>query len=96
MVTIFATVKIQEGRMEEAIPVLQAIATSVRESEPGVIGYIPHTVAGEGNENTIIFYEKYEDEAAMQAHLAQLKTTLADLMPLVEPGEDIKICTEII
>lgn len=82
--------------MEDALAVLREIVTQVRENEPGIQAYIPHTVAGDGNENMIIFYEKYEDEDALQAHMAQLRTTLADIMPLLEPGFDLKVCTEII
>ncbi|MFW9950904.1 MAG: putative quinol monooxygenase, partial [Candidatus Thorarchaeota archaeon] len=57
MVTLIATLKIKEGKMSEAIDILKEMAVSVKASEPGTLEYIPHTVKGEGLENTIIFYE---------------------------------------
>jgi len=94
MITLIATLKVKEGKMEEAITVLKEIVPKVRASEPGCLEYIPHTVRGD--ETTIIFYEKYADKDALKLHAANLMTNIEKLMPLLEPGMDIKTCLEII
>jgi quinol monooxygenase YgiN len=95
MVTLIATLQIKPGKMEEAIEVLKEMAANVKSSEPGTLEYIPHIVKGEGFENTIIFYEKYESEEALQFHSKNLKKTAVNLALFLAPGRDIKKCFEI-
>lgn len=95
-VTLIATLKVREGKMEEAIEVLKEIVPKVKEAEPGCLVYIPHTVKGRKNKNTIIFYEKYKDDEALNIHTANVGKSLAKLLPLLEPGMDLKTCSEII
>ena len=96
MITIIATLKVQEGKMEEAVNVLKEIVPKVRASEPGCKAYIPHTVKGAKNKNLIIFYEKYENKEALNTHTANLPKTLEKLMPLLEGGMNIQQCEEIV
>ncbi len=96
MVTLIATLKIKEGKMPEAIQVLKEMTANIKSSEPGTLEYIPHTVKGEGLENTILFYEKYESEETMKFHSKNLVKTAIKLAPLLDPGRDIKVCKEII
>lgn len=93
MIALIATVNVKAGMMEEAKAALKEIVPAVRAAEPGCLAYIAHTVRGE--ENTIMFYEQYRDKEALQAHGANLGTSLAKLLPLLEPGMDIKTCFEI-
>jgi quinol monooxygenase YgiN len=58
--------------------------------------YIPHTVKGRKDKNTIIFYEKYKDDEALRTHTANLGKSLAKLLPLLQPGMDVKTCSEIL
>ena len=95
MVTLIATLQVKPGKMEEAIEVLKEMAVNVKNSESGTLEYIPHTVKGEGFENTIIFYEKYESDEALKFHGRNLKNTAISLAPLLAPGTDIKTCIEI-
>lgn len=94
MITIIATLKVKEGKMEEAVSLLKEIVPRVREAEPGCLEYLPHTVRGEGN--TIIFYEKYRDKDSLTTHANNLATSLEKLFPLLEPGMDVKTCYEIL
>ena len=94
MITLIATLKIKEGKMEEAINALKEIVPKIKASEPGCLEYIPHTVRGD--ENTIIIYEKYRDKDALKLHSANLMKSLEKLFPLLEPGMDVKTCYEII
>ncbi|HNW29033.1 MAG TPA: putative quinol monooxygenase [Spirochaetota bacterium] len=93
MITLIAKLKVKEGKMDEAIGILKEIVPKVKESEPGCLAYIPHTVRGE--ENTILFYEKYQDKDALKTHSGNLPKTMEKLFPLLEPGMDIKTCYEI-
>jgi quinol monooxygenase YgiN len=96
MITIIATLKVKEGKMDEAVAAIKSAAASIKAGEPGCIDYVPHSVKGAGNENLIIMYEKYADKDAFKAHSANLPKTLGKLLPLLEPGTDIKTCSEIV
>ena len=94
MVTLIAKVKVKEGKMDEAVKALKEIVPKIKEAEPGCLVYIPHKVRGE--DNTIIFYEKYRDEEALKVHSSNAPKTLEKLLPLLEPGMDMKTCYEIL
>ncbi len=94
MITLIATVKVKAGKMDEAVEVLREIVPKIKEAEPGCLVYIPHRVRGE--DNTIIFYEKYRDNEALKVHFSNVPKSLEKLLPLLEPGMDIKTCYEIV
>lgn len=94
MITLIATLKVKEGKTEEAIKALKEIVPKIKASEPGCLEYIPHTVRGE--DKTIIIYEKYSDKDALKLHSANLMKNMENLFPLLEPGMDVKTCYEII
>lgn len=93
MITLIATLKVKDGKMDEAKDKLKKLSEHVKKTEPGCLEYIPHTLKGE--DNTIVFYEKYRDKEALQIHSANLKENFKEVMPLLEPGMDIKTCFEI-
>lgn len=93
-ITLIATVRVKKGNMEKAIEALKEIVPKIKESEPGCLQYIPHTIKGE--ENSIIFYEVYADSDALKQHNKNLGKNIAKLDPLLEPGIDVKICHEIV
>ena len=80
--------------MDEVVKVLKEIVPRIKEAELGCLVYIPHRVRGE--DNTIIFYEKYKDEEALKVHSSNAPKSLEKLIPLLEPGMDIKTCYEIV
>ncbi len=94
MITLIATFKVKEGKMDEVKKLLRKIADHVKKTEPGCLEYIPHTV--KGDENTIIFYEKYIDKDAFTTHSANFMENFKDVMPLLQPGMDLKTCFEIV
>lgn len=51
-------------RVEE---VLRELALASRQ-EPGCVTYVPHRV--EGNPDTVVVYEQYANQAALEAHRA--------------------------
>ena len=95
-ITIIATIKVKEGMMDDVKAALKEIVPKIKASEPGLIEYIPHTVKGRKDKNTIIFYEKYADKAALDIHMVNLGKNTAPLQPFLEPGMDLKTCEEII
>jgi len=94
MITLIATLKVKEGKMDEVKDKLKKIVAHVKKTEAGCLEYIPHIVKGE--DNTIIFYEKYLDKDALNIHSANFMGNFKDLMPLLEPGMDLKTCFEFI
>ena len=96
MLTIIASVEVKEGKMEEAISVLKEVIPKIKNSEPGLLDYIPHTVKGKEYKNLIIFYERYTDETALKLHMTNLGKSLAKFIPLLEPGMEMKTCYEIL
>ena len=96
MPTVIAVLKVKEGKMNEAVKVLRALIPQVRKAERGTITYVPRTIEGIKEKNSILFYEKYKDNTALQTHGANLAKSLAKLMPLLDPGMDIKLCNEIV
>ena len=95
-ITLIAILKVKEGNMEKAIEVLKEAVPKIKAAEPGLLEYIPHTVKGRKDKNTILFYEKYKDKEALNIHSANLGKSLANLLPLMEPGMDLKTCFEIL
>jgi quinol monooxygenase YgiN len=94
MISLIATIKVKEGKMDEALEALKKAVPKIKASEPGCLEYIPHTVKGQ--ENTLIFYEKYRDKEALQLHNKNIPKSLVILLPLLEPGMDVKTCFEIL
>ncbi|MFX1456990.1 MAG: putative quinol monooxygenase [Promethearchaeota archaeon] len=86
-ITLIATVKIQEGKMEEAKAALRKIVPKVKESEPGTLEYTPHTVKEEPN--VIIFIERYADQDALKVHGANLGKNMAEFSPCCVPERPV-------
>ena len=93
-VSIIATVRVKEGKMEDAKKVLRKIIPKIKEFESGTLEYIPHIV--KQDPNVIIFYEKYSDNDALKIHTKNLGKNMVEFMPLLEPGMDIKNLEEIL
>ena len=96
VITLIASFSIKEGEFEKAIELLKEVVPKVRASEPGCLAYIPHTVKGSKNKRKIMFYEKYEDKAALQTHSANLPKNFEKIIPLIDGKMDLYTCTEII
>ncbi len=94
MITLIATLKVKDGMMDEVKEKLKQIASHTKKTEPGCLEYIPHTVKGDAN--TIVFYEKYLDKDALKIHSANFVENFKEVLPLLEPGMDLKTCFEIV
>ena len=66
MVTIIFRMRLKEGKEEEGLEQLRKMAESVQAQEAGALAYLCHRSQDDPSE--IVFFEKYADDAAFQAH----------------------------
>lgn len=66
MLTVVATLKVKEGSAAEFEKACQAMIKHVEANEPGTKTYLLHRSMGDATE--YLFYEVYEDQAALDAH----------------------------
>lgn len=88
MLTTIATLKIKEGHEAEFETVAKELAAAVNANEPGCHLY----TLNKGDEPlTYVFVERYEDEAAVEAHRASdhFKTLGAAMGPHMAGRPDI-------
>ena len=65
MVSFTVRMRFDEGDREKVAEILRALGPASRK-EPGCVSYIPHFV--EGEPATVLIYEQYVDEAALEHH----------------------------
>ena len=65
MVSFTVRMRFDPGDREEIAAMLRELTTASRK-EPGCVSYIPHFVDGEPA--TVVIYEQYRDQAALDAH----------------------------
>ena len=65
MLAAIATLTAKEGAVDDLLAVGQELAAAVAANEPGCLSY--EVFKGE-EDNTIVFIERYEDQAATEAH----------------------------
>jgi len=67
MITFTVRMKFRTDDRARVAEILTALAIASRH-EPGCVTYIPHTVDGEPD--TVVIYEQYRDQHAVEAHRA--------------------------
>jgi quinol monooxygenase YgiN len=65
MVSFIVRFKFAPEDRAEVAETLRLLAAASRQ-EPGCVSYIPHLV--EGEPDTVVIYEQYRDDAALNAH----------------------------
>ena len=65
MVSFTVRMTFKKDDREEIAQVLREL-TQLTRQEPGCVSYIPHFV--ESDPDTVVIYEQYRDEAAVDAH----------------------------
>jgi len=66
VIVITARFRVLDGKENEALEAMRAMVQKVRDGEPGCLAYVCHRSFAEPAE--IVWYEAYEDEAALGAH----------------------------
>jgi quinol monooxygenase YgiN len=67
MISLIVRMKFRSEDRERIAELLSALAKASR-GEPGCVHFLPHTVEGEAN--TVVIYEQYRDQQAVDAHRA--------------------------
>lgn len=69
MISFAVRMKFRSEDRQRVAELLTSLAHASRQ-EPGCVTYIPHTV--EGEQDTVVVYEQYRDEKALDAHRTSL------------------------
>jgi quinol monooxygenase YgiN len=67
MISFTVRMKFRSEDRERVAELLKALAQASRQ-EPGCVNYVPHTIDGEPD--TVVIYEQYQDQKAAEAHRA--------------------------
>jgi len=67
MISFTVRMKFRSDDRARVAEILTALAEASRK-EPGCVTYIPHTV--EGEPDSVVIYEQYQDQKAVEAHRA--------------------------
>ena len=70
MFTVLAELKVREGKVDEAKAAFRELMKTVKSTEPGTVVYTFHQ--RKDDPRTFVVYERYQDESAFQAHMANL------------------------
>lgn len=81
MLTFTATLTVKAGQEEEFERIMRAAVPKVRQ-EPGNHAYVFHRSTQ--NPRVFMFYEEYDDQAALDAHRAHLKEMGIDLRSMLD------------
>ena len=67
MISFTVRMKFRSDDRARVAEILSALAQASRR-EPGCVTYIPHTI--DGDADTVLIYEQYKDQQAVDAHRA--------------------------
>ena len=67
MITFSVRMRFRSEDREEIVAILRELTAASRQ-EPGCVTYVPHTV--ESEPDTVLIYEQYQNESAVEAHRA--------------------------
>jgi autoinducer 2-degrading protein len=84
---LFAKWKVREGNLEKVLSLLPKLAELSR-AEEGCIFYRVHQ--GRSETHTLMLYESYRDEAALDAHRASehfQRMVVGEILPMLEGRE---------
>jgi len=93
MPTVVASVKIKEGKAEEAKSFFKTLAKETLANEPGTLAYVLHQ--RRDAPNTIVVYEKYESDEAFALHSKNLGAKGAGFAALLDGPPQILILDEL-
>jgi quinol monooxygenase YgiN len=65
MLSFTVRLRIDQNDREKIVEILRSLTEASRR-EPGCVTYVPHFI--EGDNATVLIYEQYKDEAALEHH----------------------------
>jgi quinol monooxygenase YgiN len=71
MITLTASFTMRAGKVREALALVGAVKRQAEKSQPGTLVYLVHEVLDPGGKptRTLLFYERYRSQKALDAHL---------------------------
>ena len=93
MPSVFATLKVQADKVEEARKALALLAEHVRSNEPGNLAYIFHQ--RKDDPTVFMAYEKYVSEEAFAEHSKNMQSSPVDMSGLIAGRPEIIVAEEI-
>jgi quinol monooxygenase YgiN len=71
MITLTAQFTMRSGKVREAFALVTAVKEQSEKSQPGTLVYLVHRVLDSKGRpgRTLLFYEQYKDQEALNAHL---------------------------
>lgn len=96
MIAVIAKLTAVAGRRDELVDALRPLVAAVTEDEPGTSRYILHT--DDTDAEAVWFYETYDDDAALQAHMssAAMLSALAEFGPLLDGAPELIRVTPVV
>jgi quinol monooxygenase YgiN len=82
MFTVLAELKVREGKIDEAKAAFRELTKTVKAAEPGTLVYAFHQ--RKDDPHTFVVYERYQDENAFHAHMANLGQHAAAFAAVLE------------
>ena len=93
MLVLLAQLKVQAGKADEARAAFRDLGRSVKANEPGTLEY--NFFQRKDDPLTFLVFERYRDEAAFQAHGANLKQHAGVFASLVDGAPSITFLDEV-
>ncbi len=88
-----ATLTVKEDKIEQARSALKQLATETLAEEPGTLAYLFHQQ--KDDPTRFVAYEKYESDAAFQAHSKNLASKAATFAGILAGPPEILVLEEI-
>ena len=93
MFTVLAELKVREGKVDEAKAAFRELMKTVKSTEPGTVEYTFHQ--RKDDPRIFVVYERYQDESAFHAHMANLGQHAAAFAAVLEGGPSATFLDEI-
>ena len=93
MPSMVATLKIKDDKVEQAKSFLKQLAADTLAKEPGTLVYTVHQ--RKDDPTVFVFYEKYENDAALAQHGENLKAAGAGFVEILAGRPEIVHLEEI-
>ena len=93
MPSVVATIKVKEDKIEEAKVFLAKLSRDTVQNEKGTLAYVAHQ--RKDDPTLFVFYEKYEDKAALAVHSENLKSVGKEFAALLAGAPEIIMMEEL-
>jgi quinol monooxygenase YgiN len=93
MLSLIATLRVKEGKAEDAREFLGKLAAEVRDGEPGTLAYVCHQ--RRDDPRTFVVYEKYDSQESFKAHGANLAKHGARFADLLDARPELQMLEEL-